>query len=167
MLGAIIAVFAAAVVLVGVAGWFLLRTFDDSMSKVSVTEDAEGAERIAEAMGVHLKDSAIDYGEVTSQFQGKPSAYLVVNAESAMMRDSIIRQSRLRCTTTNPTYMTSMRPPSRHGPQPSPTLMRCGRSVGDYNDAASAGELGGHLTVWFDPQAGDREGRLYIFAAPF
>lgn len=167
VLGAIIAVFAAAVVLVGVAGWFLLRSFDESMSKVSVTEDTDGAERIAEAMGVHLNDSAIDYGEVTSQFQGKPMAYLVVNADNAMLRDRIIRQSRLHCATTDPSGTASMRPQSNHGPPPSPTLMTCGRPAGDYNDPASEGEWGGHLTVWFDPQAGDRSTRLFIFAAPF
>lgn len=169
VLGGIITAFAAAIVLIGAAGWLTLRSswFEDSLSKVSVTEDADGAERIAEAMGAHLNDSAINYGEVTSQLQGKPSAYLVVKSDSAMLRDRIIRQSRLRCATTDPPNMASMRSPSRHGPPRSPTLTACGRPAGDYNDPASAGEWGGHLTVWFDPQAGDRSTWLYISAAPF
>lgn len=169
VLGGIITAFAAAIVLIGAAGWLTLRSswFEDSLSKVSVTEDADGAERIAEAMGVHLNDSAINYGEVTSQLQGKPSAYLVVKADGAMLRDRIIRQSRLHCATTDPPNMASMRSPSRHGPPRSPTLTACGRPAGDYNDPASAGEWGGHLTVWFDPQAGDRSTWLYISAAPF
>lgn len=115
-------------------------------------------------MGVHLNDSAIDYGEVTSQFQGKPMAYLVANADNAMLRDRVIRQSRLHCATTDPSDMASVVAPSNHGPPPSPTLMTCGRPVGDYNDPASVGEWGGHLTVWFDPQAGDR--RAWLTSSP-
>lgn len=158
----------AVVVLGGVAGWFALRSsFDDSMSSVWVTEDVEEAGRIAEAMGVRLNDSAVDYGQVTSQFQGSSMAYLVVKADSAVLRDRIIRQSRLNCATTDPATTASLRPPSSHGPPPSPSLMTCIRlpAVG-YDDTVPAGERGGDLTVWFDPQAGDHSTWLYISAIP-
>ena len=56
VLGGIITAFAAAIVLIGAAGWLTLRSswFEDSLSKVSVTEDADGAERIAEALKPYL-----------------------------------------------------------------------------------------------------------------
>ncbi len=157
----------AAVVLVGIAGRFLLRSFDDSMSSVWVTEDTDDAGRIAEAMGVRLNGSAVDYGQVTSQFQGSPMAYLVAKADNEVLRDRVIRQSRLQCATTDPATIAALRPTSRHGPPPSPSLMTCTRppTVG-YDATVPTGERGGDLTVWFDPKAGDRSTWLYISPVP-
>ena len=153
----------AMVAVVGVGGWLALRSFDDSMAGVWVTEDTDEAARIAEAMGVALNGSEVAYGEVTSQFQGWPMAYLVVTTESPASRDQVIEQSRLRCRATDPAVVASLRSPADHGPRPSPSLLTCTRPTGDA-DTTPAGEHRGDLTVWFDPTSGDRSTWLYISA---
>ncbi len=154
------------IALVGLAGWFAYRWFDASMSSVHVAEDADEAARIAAHMGVRPSGSEIDYGQVTSQFQGWPMAYLVVKADSTVVRDKIIGQSRLHCAATDPTTLASLRPQSDHGPPPSASLMTCTRGTPGYDSAVPADEPGGDLTVWCDPKSGDRSTWLYISAIP-
>ncbi len=150
----------------GAVGWFVLRSFDDSMSGVHVTEDAAEAADIAEHMGVRLNGSAVDYGRVTSQFQGWPMAYLVVKPRTTSMRDKIIRESRLHCAATDPATLASLQP-SPHGPPISASLMTCTRPSDGYDNPVPAGERGGELTVRFDPTSGDRSTWLHISAIPY
>ncbi|MGV9713702.1 hypothetical protein ACWDTI_23915 [Gordonia sp. NPDC003424] len=160
------AILAVVTVVVGCAGWFAYRWFDAGMSSVHVTEDADEAARIAEQMGVRLNGSDIEYGRVTSQFQGWLMAYVVANAGSVAVRDRIIRESRLHCAVTDPKTLATLPRPSRHGPPPTTTLMTCVRAPDDYGGVAPARERVGDLTVRFDPEAGDRSTWLYISAIP-
>lgn len=103
------------------------------MSGVYVTEDAGEAVRIAGVMGVRLDISDVEYGEVTSQFQGWPMAFLIVKADNASARDTIIRDSRTRCHAGSPEDFAKLRAPTRHGPLPSASLRTCTRATDSLN----------------------------------
>lgn len=152
-----VAVAAVVLAFVAVAGWLAFRWFEDGMSGVYVTEDAGEAVRIAGVMGVRLDVGDVEYGEVTSQFQGWPMAYLFVKADNASARDAIIRNSRARCHASSPEDFAKLRTPTRHGPLPAASLRtsvadgprvsvwRCCRKLLQWD---LVGEIGGSGSVW-------------------
>lgn len=104
-------------------GWAAITRIDDGMSSVKVQESKEGARSMAERMGLALANGdRIEYGEVASSFPDS-SAYLVVTASSADRLAQIIRESGFPEPTSVGAEV-SLRPPDRHGPEPSPTLVR-------------------------------------------
>lgn len=161
-----LAVAAVVLAFVAVAGWLAFRWFEDGMSGVYVTEDAGEAVRIAGVMGVRLDISDVEYGEVTSQFQGWPMAFLIVKADNASARDTIIRDSRTRCHAGSPEDFAKLRAPTRHGPLPSASLRTCTRATDSLNPPPT-GERAGNLSMWFDPESRDRGAWLYMSVVPY
>ncbi|MCF8607351.1 hypothetical protein L5I01_28740 [Gordonia sp. HY442] len=100
---------------------------------IDTHEDADGAVRMATRMGLVLFDGdEVVYGEVTSSFPDS-SAYLVVQTRSPERLTALLARSGFPPPTEIDTAHDRFRPTDRHGPEPSPTLVRSERrKSGDY-----------------------------------
>ncbi len=136
----------------GLAGlrWALFEWIDRGMTPHTY-ESADDAKGLAEGIGLVLVDGDdVVYGEVFSAFPDS-SAYLVIVTPSADRLAQILDRSKFPPPTPIAPEDLSVRSSTRHGPAPSPTLVKSQRW-----------QSTNYLTATWDPARDPRT--LYISA---